>query len=118
MNIIKTNCGDQGEIYFEPIDAIPDCQTKIAEKVAKGAIISHSESGHHHILTGDCEVLERTSDVPEGMAILYAILKEPQMLIQDAAKPHDAYELPAGIYQFTIAREWNSFTQQARRVAD
>ena len=116
--IIKADVGDQGEVHFEPIDALPVATFQPAERTANGAIISHSESGHHHLLEGDCDVLERTSDVPEGMRMLYAILKEPTRLFQDAANPHDAFELPPGTYEFTIAREWDSFTKQARQVAD
>ena len=36
-----------------------------AERIAKGFIISHSESGHHHLLTGG-DVMERTNSVPAG----------------------------------------------------
>jgi hypothetical protein len=112
----KQIIGAQGEITIIKIDAIPECKTKPAERVAKGFIISHSESGHHHVLTGG-DVMER-EDAPAGMQILYAILKDTQSLIQDAAVPHGGYNLEAGFYEFRIAREFDPFAQQARRVAD
>lgn len=114
----KQIIGAQGEITIIKIDAIPrGIETKRAERIAKGWIISHSESGHHHLLTGG-DVMERTSKVPAGMQILYAILENPEALIQDAAVPHGGFDLPAGIYELRIAREFDPFAEQSRRVAD
>jgi hypothetical protein len=114
----KQIIGAQGEITIIKIDAIPDgVETKAAERIAKGWIISHSESGHHHLLTGG-NVMERTSKVPAGMQILYAVLESPEALIQDAATPHGGFDLPAGFYEFRISREFDPFAEQARRVAD
>ena len=115
---MKQVIGQQGEVRIIKIDAIPeDMETKKADRVAKGYVISHSESGHHHVLTGG-DVMERTSGVPAGMQILYAILESPEALIQDAAVPHGGYDLEAGIYEFRISREFDPFAEQARRVAD
>lgn len=36
----------------------------------------------------------------------------------DAAAPHGGYDLDAGIYEFRISREFDPFSEQARRVAD
>ena len=110
---------NQGEIRIDRIDALPDFATKqFAEKIKDAFVISHSESGHHHLLNGDVEVLERTESVPQGARILYAIVKEPTRLFQDAATPHAPVELDAGIYEFRIKREFDPFAEQARRVAD
>jgi len=109
---------NQGEIRIDRIDTIPNVKTKpFAEINAKGFIISHSEQGHHHILGGDCEVMERV-DAPSGARILYAIVKEPTRLFQDAAVPHQPVSLAEGIYEFRIKREFNPFSEQVRLVAD
>ena len=114
----KQIIGAQGEITIIKLDTLPDGFTsKPAERTAKGWIISHSESGHHHILTGG-DVIERTGNVPAGMLVLYALLDAPAALVQDAAVPHGGYDLPAGFYEFRIAREYDPFAEQARRVAD
>lgn len=114
----KQIIGAQGEITIIKIDALPEgVETKPVERVAKGWIISHSESGHHHLLTGG-DVMERASGVPAGMQVLYAILENPEALIQDAATPHGGYDLPAGFYEFRISREYDPFAEQVRRVAD
>lgn len=114
----KEIIGAQGEIVIIRISALPEnITTKPVERIAAGWIISHSESGHHHVLTGG-NVMERTDKVPAGMQVLYALLDTPAALVQDAAVPHGSYDLPAGIYEFRIAREYDPFAERARRVAD
>jgi hypothetical protein len=116
----KQIIGAQGEVTIIRIDAIPaGVKTKPAtERNARGqVIISHSESGNHHVVTGG-EVLERTSDVRDGMQVFYAIFGKQESLIQDAPVPHESYDLPAGFYEFRISREFDPFAEQARRVAD
>lgn len=109
---------NQGEIRIDRISELPDVTTQpFAERKGSAFIISHSEQGHHHLLDGAVDVLERT-DVPQGAKVLYAIVKEPTKLFQDAAAPHDPVELGEGIYEFRIKREFDPFLQQARKVAD
>lgn len=109
--------GAQGEVTIFKIDAIPDgIKTKPAERIAAGWIVSHSERGHHHICTGG-KVMERV-DAPAGMRVLYAILKEPAAFIQDAPVPHEQHALPAGLYEFRLAREYDPFADQVRQVKD
>ncbi len=114
---MKEIIGSQGEVTIIKIDSLPDDLVQATvERNAKGWIISHSEKGHHHILTGG-EVMERTK-VPAGMKILYATLDAPADFIQDAPTPHEKYSLPAGLYEFRIAREFDPFADQARQVRD
>lgn len=80
-------------------------------------IISHSESGNHHVLERAVDVLEKP-DAPEGMRILYALLDKPTRLLQDASEAHGEHMLAPGLYEFRVAREFDPFAEQARRVAD
>jgi len=115
---MKQVIGQQGEVRIVRIDALPKgMQTKPVEKTTKGYVISHSESGHHHLLTGG-DVMERADNVPPGMQVFYAILSEPQRFVQDAANPHGGFDLDPGIFEFRVSREFDPFTEQARRVAD
>ena len=115
---MKTLIGKQGEVKIYLIDALPeDMQSRPVEKIAGGTIISHSESGNHHILTGG-DVIERTDNVPAGMRILYGILDKPASLIQDATVPHGKFDFESGYLEFRCARSYNHFAQEARRVAD
>ena len=108
----------QGEVRIARIDCLPKgISTKLVERSAGGYIISHSESGHHHLLSGG-DVLERTSNVPDGMQVFYALLDKPERFYQDAANPHGEYEMNPGIYEMRISREFDPFAEQARRVAD
>lgn len=110
----------QGEVKVFKIDALPKgIKTRAPEYTKCGAaIISHSEQGHHHCIAR-AEVLERTDNVPAGMAILYAIVKDPTALKQDAATPHKSIPLEGGsIYELRVSREFDPFAEQARRVAD
>lgn len=114
---MKTIIGQQGEVRIIKIDALPKVETKAVERGASGFIISHSESGHHHVLTGG-DVMERVKDVPAGMQIFYAILDAPQEFKQDAANPHGSFILDPGLYEFRTSREFDPFAEQVRRVAD
>lgn len=116
---MKKIIGAQGEITIIQITALPEGMTTVpAERSKSGSwIVSHSESGNHHILTGG-EVMERTDNVPPGMRVLYAILHEPASLIQDAAVPHEGFHDLSGIIEFRISREFDPFSEQVRQVAD
>lgn len=115
---MKQIIGQQGEVRIVKIDTLPNgMTTKPAQKNDKGFIISHSESGHHHLLTGG-DVMERTDKVPVGMQVFFAILDAPEKFIQDAANPHGGYSLDPGIYRFDVSREYDPFAEQARRVTD
>lgn len=115
---MKQVIGQQGEVRIVKIDALPaNMQKQAVQKIGSGFVISHSESGHHHVLTGG-DVMERTDNVPAGMQVFFAILDKPESFIQDAANPHGGFDLDPGIYQFSISREFNPFAEQARRVAD
>jgi hypothetical protein len=117
-NMTKQIIGAQGEITIIKLDEIPEgIGTRPAEKCAKGWIISHSESGHHHILTGG-DVREATGPTPSGLKVFYALLDQPQSLIQDADAPHGGYDLAPGAYCFRIAREYDPFAKQNRPVID
>lgn len=109
----------QGEITCFPCEGtLPEGLVAMTEADRHGRpIISHSESGNHHVLDRAVTVLEKP-DAPEGMRILYALLDEPTQLIQDASDAHGKHDLPAGLYEFRIAREFDPFSEQVRRVAD
>lgn len=110
----------QGEVNIRRIAAMPACETKTLAPEKGLLIVGHSESGHHHGFRAETgvTVLERTSGVPAGMKILYAILERPTALIQDASAPHEPMMFDAGEYEIRISREFDPFAEEARRVAD
>ena len=109
----------QGEVRMEPIKEIPECGLRQIEAKNGVIIVGESESHHNHVLDADgVTVMERTTDVPRGMRILYAIVEKPTRLRQTAGNPHGAHTIEPGKYEIPIKREFNPFTEQARMVAD
>lgn len=109
----------QGEVRLQPINDIPECTTSPINAENGVIIVGESESHHHHVLEAEgVTVMERTSNVPEGMRILYAVVEKATVLKQTAGNPHGAHSIPEGKYEISIKREYDPFTQQARRVAD
>lgn len=110
--------GAQGEITIFRVDTTPEGLAPFTDVDKLGRpIISHSESGNHHILDAAVDVLEKP-DAPEGMRVLYALLDKPTKLFQDAPDAHGEHVLAPGLYEFRIAREFDPFSEQVRRVAD
>lgn len=111
--------GAQGEItIFRIVGDMPAGLIAHGERDKAGRpIISHSESGNHHVLERPVAVMEKP-DAPTGMRILYALLDQPTQLVQDASDAHGSHALSPGLYEFRVAREFNPFTEQAQRVAD
>ena len=104
----------QGEIYAFRVENVPQGLPEHADTNAKGQpIISHSESGHHHVLERPAKVF-----VDKAMDRFYAIVDEANALIQDAQDGHGSHALPVGNYEFRIAREYDPFADEIRRVAD
>lgn len=115
----RTVIGAQGEISIFAIDTLPEGLVPFNETDQGGrAIISHSESGNHHLLDAPGVTVLEKPDAPEGMRILYALLDKPTRLFQDAGDAHGEHMLEPGIVEFRIAREFDPFAEQARRVAD
>ncbi len=113
----------QGEVNIRRIKELPesDIAGLVSVKSEGGMfIVGHSESGHHHgfIDQPGVTLMERTKNVPAGMKILYAVLEKPTALVQDASNPHSPIIFDAGIFALRIAREYDAFAEQARRVAD
>jgi len=115
---MKNETRAQGEISFRKIEVLPDGMVPHTDRDKLGRpIIAHSESGHHHVLDRAVVVLEHPNP-PAGMRILFALLEEPTMLIQDADDAHGHHRLEPGVHEFRIAREFDPFTEQVRQVAD
>lgn len=111
--------GAQGEItIFRITGDMPAGLVPLTELDKRDRpIISHSESGNHHILDAAVAIMEKP-DAPEGMRILYALLEQPTALIQDAPNAHGSHMLEPGLYEMRIAREFDPFAEQVRMVAD
>lgn len=115
--------GAQGEVNMRRIAEIPaGIKASLVPVTPENGllIVGHSESGHHHGFRSDggIALMERIENVPAGMKILYAIIENPTEMLQDCTSPHETVGFDPGIYEFRISREFNPFTEEARRVAD
>jgi hypothetical protein len=115
----------QGELRIYAIDTLPDdIGTQRPRRNAAGAfILAHSEKGHHHVLGGDVDVIERVETQTIGgqslaMRTLYAIVREPTALHQTAANAHVDVMLDPGFYAIRADVEFDPFADQIREVQD
>ena len=109
----------QGEIKIKRIEELPQAVKPLNQTESGPWIIGHSETGHHHVLERERADVFEAESAPEGMRILYAIVKDPTSL--DHKRGHDTHKsisLSPGIYEFRSAREYDPYADLARRVAD
>lgn len=97
-----------GEVYFIPIKSAPDGREF---EVTDGRyIVGHSETGHFHTIrkSDDVLVMERPEGeaVPEGMTVLYALVKDPSVKVEHdrTAHRHEDVTLQPGAYQIRTQR--------------
>lgn len=108
----------QGELYIRAISAPPNGCTAL-EPDGPHYIVGHSETGHHHVMDrATCEVKAGpAAKNPAGMAILYAIVREPTEVTHlRSTDTHKPIPLQPGIYEIRPAREFSP--DGWRRVAD
>lgn len=113
----------QGEVRIERIEELPEGLTAFSGDMLddRAFIISHSETGNHHVI--DCDgvtLMERplAPEFGEGMKILYAIVDAPTEMYINAERHHAPQPMEPGIYELTVSTEVDPFTKQARLVAD
>ena len=120
MRILET-LGAQGEIRMFRVDQVPaDARPVKKERGTAHYVIGHSESGHHHVLVADGLKLFQDANAPEGMRVLYAILKSPGQLSHlrdfDTHAPH---MFEAGdVIMFRCDRELDPYRDRARGILD
>lgn len=98
----------QGEIEFFPVTADHFDKAELApmDGDATHYILSHSESGHHHVLDRKVAEVHRVANDPLGMTVLRMLVTDPTARVVNL-KPHGHRELPLrpGLYEARISRE-------------
>ena len=108
----------QGEITIRKIAKMPNGLTSVAP-IGGRVIIGHSETGHHHSVASGCVEVFESKSAPDGMRVLYAIVKAATAL--DHERPfdtHEPIELEPGVWEFRIGREYDPYAEIARQQAD
>ena len=94
----------QGDVVLKRVSAIR------GKKLNHLTLARGESTGHHHTITeGNAELYE------ENGTLFLRVLSEVAELTH---QEHKTLEIPQGDYEIGIVREYNHFTEEARRVQD
>ncbi len=104
----------QGELTITKIKKLPKQAGASVAPVNGKLIVGHSETGHHHVVDGDCATLTR---VDEFTAYL-TVTKETRLQHLRDYDTHPAIALQPGMYEFRTGREFDPFAELIRASMD
>jgi hypothetical protein len=112
MRTFKDICA-QGDILICRIDKLPANVVPVAPENGK-IIVTHSETGHHHVMT-----MERTKAyrLPDSIMDIFLAVEQGDTL--EHLRPHDTHEsirFEPGVYHVRRQREY--MPEGFRRVED
>jgi len=81
-------------------------------KAKQNYIASHSETGHHHVIEGDCMVLERPNDT------LICLNKPSKVVHKKSFDRHKDLSLDKGIWRSFKKKSRNPVLQVIQEVKD
>lgn len=103
----------QGDIYIRKIDALPNGTEPV--KPEKGRhIVTHSETGHHHVMEADGVTMHR---LPDSIMDCFLVVDKPTTL--EHLRPNDTHEpikFEKGTYH--VRRQRENSPEGWRRVED
>jgi hypothetical protein len=103
----------QGDIYITRVDALPAGVVPV-EPENGVVIVTHSETGHHHVMDADSVTMHR---LPDSIMDCLLVVKEPTPLRH--LRAHDTHEpimFQPGVYNVRRQREYTP--EGFRRVED
>lgn len=104
----------QGDIYIRRVEALPPDLDRVAPESGR-VIVTHSETGHHHVMSGGTVEMYRPKQNFDWDAWL--VVKESTPL--EHLRSHDTHEpimFEPGIYHVRRQREYTP--EGLRRVED
>lgn len=112
MHTFRNICA-QGDILIQRIDKLPENVIPVEPENGK-IIVTHSETGHHHVMT-----MERTKAyrLPDSIMDIFLTVEQGDVL--EHLRPHDTHEpiqFEPGIYHVRRQREY--VPEGFRRVED
>lgn len=125
---LKNQMIRHGEAILLPIDQLPS--DAIVSKTVKKHIVSHSESGHHHVAVGDITLFEGfdiselrkqlSSFLYDNAEItgLFQVNKDSKLEHQKSFDTHETKPLSEGLYVVIIKQQYDYFTKALSRVRD
>lgn len=112
MKTFKNFCA-QGDVYIRRVNAIPSNAEKAAPENGH-VIVTHSESGHHHVMDADNVTMYR---LPDSIMDCLLVVDKPTAL--EHLREHDTHEpilFEKGTYHVRRQREYTP--EGFRRVED
>ena len=112
------NIAAQGDIMIIRVDRLPDVVRKVAAQDGR-LVVTHSETGHHHVIAERPNVALYTSPYPM-VSYLHVIeaadAAETVLEHLRSFDTHEALKFDAGIYEIRRQREYTP--EGFRRVED
>ena len=112
MRTFKNYCA-QGDVYIKRVDALPVNAIKVAAEKGR-VIVTHSETGHHHVMDADGVTMYR---LPDSLMDCLLVVDKPSAL--EHLRQHDQHEsimFDKGIYH--VRRQQEYTPEGLRRVED
>lgn len=113
MKTFENTCA-QGDIYIRRVASLPQGVVRV-EPEGERIIVTHSETGHHHVMAGGTVEMYRPTKNFDWDAWL--VVKEPTPL--EHLRAHDTHEsilFEPGVYHVRRQREYTP--EGLRRVED
>lgn len=98
-----------GELLLLPVD---EADMSLAVKKTD-YVVAHSETGHDHILKGNCAVLERP-----GKNTLILASEDLTLFHKKESDRHKDITVKKGIYKVLIKQTYNPYSKLVEKVKD
>ena len=113
MRTFKTVCA-QGDVYIRRVPALPE--NAVPANPENGYyIVTHSETGHHHVMLAD---RVKMYSIPDSIMDIFLTVEEDGAILEHL-RPHDTHEtigFSKGTYHVRRQREY--VPEGFRRVED
>ena len=115
MGEVFKKVGAQGELTFVRINSFPkEIGKEVAPEKNGLLIVGHSETGHHHVLDGECATLTRIDVFTQFLNVK----KVCEVKHQREFDTHKTIVLQKGMYRVNTGREFDPFAQKIRASQD
>lgn len=119
MKTFENTCA-QGDVFFVRRETLPNCA---AEQPATNGkiVITHSETGHDHVMVLDRDTEEPNVQIFTGDDPLTAWIKVNRPTALNHLREHDTHEsimFSPGIYEIRRQEEYDPYEEMVRQVQD
>ena len=112
MRTFENICA-QGDILIRRVSSVPD-DVKVVTPEGRDLIVTHSETGHHHVMEADR--VEMFECLDEALRCFLVVHKQATLTHLRDHDTHDPIQFEPGTYEVRRQREYTP--EGYRRVAD